>query len=154
MSLETFDCIFEKEILKSQIERTEMKLKHVNFDVNFDFDVKATGYESLNHLNDNNGFEDRFKSYKDKSLRLFLQHLKEKSTEKQEQMISEILNIVLPVPWFRKTCKSNCKAYEFAVNAALFPLIHAVNVKSAIDVFSCQNESITFVVNEYIFQLQ
>lgn len=151
MSIQTFDNIFEKEILKAQLERTEMKLKQEELHVNYNFDIKVTGYESLNHLNDNNRFEDRLKSYKDKNLRLFQQHLNEKAAEKNEKMRTEINR---PVTWFRKACHSISKAHKSAVNAALFPLIDAVIVQSSTDAFSCQKESITFVVNDYICQLQ
>lgn len=153
-SLQTFENIFEKELLKAQLERTEEKLKHEELNVDYDFEVKVTAYESLNHLNDNNTFEDRLKSYKDTNLRLFQQHLNEKATEKNEKMRAEILKINPTVSWFRKASRSNSKAKEFAVNAALFPLNDAVIVQSSTDAFRCPKLSITFVVNDYISQLQ
>lgn len=131
-----------------------MNLKEDEFHFNYDFEIKVTGYESLNHLNDHNRFEDSLKSCKEKNLRLFQQHLNEIATENNEKMRSEIFQIVQPVTWFRKACRSNLKEHEFAVNAALFPLIDAVHVQSATDAFSCQKHSITFVVNDYICQLQ
>lgn len=115
-----------------------------------DFDIQVTGYVSLNHLDDTNRFEDSLKSYNDKNLRRFQQYLNIKATENREKMRSEI---VRPVTWFRKACRNN-EADEFAVNAALFPLIDAVNVQTSIETFSCKSASITFVVNDYINQLQ